>query len=733
MGKNRADIKDTSKLAATGLDSIYTEGLSRFSNAESADDDQRDEAIKDIKFAQVEGAQWDEFATKQRKDRPRYTFNRVASAIDDVIGNQRQNEISINVVPDGGGSDKDLARTYKGLIKNIEAKSRARNAYNNAFFEILNGGYGGWRVMTERNDDDSFDQDIKIKPIFSAASSLFFDPSAKEDDKSDALWAFLTTDLAKNEFQARYPNATVTDFGQKKYSNDLCKSWFRDEVVRIAEYWRKVPVDKEIVLTSKGNVYDKAKLEDVEDELALLEGETVVKTRKVKTWRIESYIMNGAEILSGPFDWAGKFIPLVPVYGKRAVIEGREYVRGIVRFAKDPQRVLNYAESQKIEVSALSPKDPYWSTKKKATGQTGQWAKMNTSNDPVLFFTHDEDEPGPPTRGGAPQLQQALIEQAQAAAENVVIAMGVSPQSQRAVGVSGVDRRSEEAVFAQQKMTDLSTFEYYDNLIGGIEHTGRILVDLIPRIIDGNRQETILSPDGTEEIVEVNQTVRDSETGELVILNNLRQGKYSVSVNTGPAFTTQRIEAANQLQKFAAENPDVAPLLSDMIAKNFTTLDSEEIFQRVRRQQIQAGIVEPTEEEREEMGLDQVEQIRTALTQEVFDQVLNDSNIQLILAQAADLTASAQKRTSDITMNQAKIRELVAGIEKTITEADKNDIESNKTALEAVGQQLDNFTKMLQLGIPLTQVDHIERLDQGDVVNVTQDKIVEPVISLANQ
>ena len=728
MATNRADIKDDSKIAVKGSEAIHNEGLTRLANVESADDDQRKKAIEDIRFAQVEGAQWDEFANTTRKDRPRYTFNRVASAIDDIIGNQRQNEISINVIPDGGGADKALAKTHKGLIKNIEKTSRARNAYNNAFFEILNGGYGGWRVLTEFNDDDSFDQDIKIKPIFSAASSLFFDPSAKEDDKSDALWAFLTTDINKDEYEARYPNATITDFSQKKYSTALCKTWFRGDVVRVAEYWRKVPVDKEIVLTSVGNIYDKKQLEDVEEELRLTSGEVVVNTRKVKTWKIESYIMNGAEVLSGPFDWAGKFIPLVPVFGKRAVIESNEYVRGIVRFAKDPQRVLNYAESQKIEVSALSPKDPYWATKAQATGQTAQWSRMNTSNDPVLFYTPDDKAPGPPTRGGAPQIQQALIEQAASAAENVVVSMGVAPQSQRAVGVSGVDRRSEEAVIAQQRITDLSTFEYYDNLISGIEHTGRILIDLQPRIYDGKRQVTILGADGTEEVVMINETVRDEQTGEETILNNLRQGKYSVSVSTGAAFTTQRLEAKTELQKLAVDDPSLAPLLSDMIVKNLDVLDSEEILERVRKQQISAGVVEPTDEEREKLGLDQVEQIRTALTQEVFDQVMSDSNIQLILANANDLNASAEKRMSDMRVNEAKIKDLIAGIVKTISEADKNDIDANKAALESVGQQLDNFEQMAKLGIPVTILDHEERLDQQEVTDVTQARITDVLL-----
>jgi hypothetical protein len=489
-----------------------------------------------------------------------------------------------------------------------------------------------------------------------------------------------------------------------------------------------VPVDKVIVLTNQGNVYDKAKLEDIKDELRVQEGEIIVKERSVKTWKVESYIMNGAEILSGPFEWAGRLIPLIPVYGKRAKIENQEYIRGIVRFAKDPQRVLNYAESQKIEVSALSPKDPYWATKKQAEGNTAQWARMNVSNDPVLFYTPDEKVPGPPTRGGAPQLQSALIEQAQSAAENVVAAMGIQTQALRSVGATGIDRRSEEAVIAQQQLADLSTFEYFDNLIEAIRHTGEVIIDLTPRIYDAQRQVTILKPDGTEELVEINKTVTDTTTGERTILNNLRQGKYSVSVTTGPAFTTKRLESVNQLQKFAEENPALAPLIADLIVKNFDTLDSEEILKRVKEWQISSGTRTATEEEREELGIDQIEQIKQQLIPQLVEELRQDATVRTLHAQADQLEAAAQKAMSDVQLNGGKLQEILAGIRKTISEADKVDIEANKTALEAAAQQLENFLKQQQIGIPLGVVDHVERLDQQDLVDITQAKVSEPLL-----
>ena len=151
---------------------IHKTALTRFQRIQDKERGQRDLAIEDIKFAQTEGGQWDDDSRARRVNRPMYTINRVAGAVDQLNGDQRQNRTAIKIRPVSGGATEDVAKVMEGLIRNIEVQSKAINAYDNGFDETVNGGFGGWRVVTEYPDDDVFDQDIRIKQVLGATNSL---------------------------------------------------------------------------------------------------------------------------------------------------------------------------------------------------------------------------------------------------------------------------------------------------------------------------------------------------------------------------------------------------------------------------------------------------------------------------------------------------------------------------------------------------------------------------------
>jgi hypothetical protein len=355
------------KLTKTDNEKIIKEALNRFEIAQNAERNNRQMAVDDAKFVHVKNGQWDEASIQKRKNRPRYTINRIAGAIDQLTGNQRQQNIGIDVKPMSGESNEEKAKIFDGIIRSIEKQSKATNSYDVAFDEVVTGGYGAWRILTEFNDDDIFLQDIVIEPITSACSSVWFDPSAKKYDKRDAGWCFLTLMMTVEAFKDKYPDAEISDFAQEKFNSGSCQSWFVNGMVRVAEYWKKIRITKHIAQLSDGRIIDLDEEKDVIDELAV-NGITVVNQRKVNSHKVVSYIMNGAEVLSQEMPWAGKFIPIIPVFGKVTNIEGIDYVRGLVRNAIDPQRIYNYATSSAIEATALTPKDPIWLTTMQAEG-----------------------------------------------------------------------------------------------------------------------------------------------------------------------------------------------------------------------------------------------------------------------------------------------------------------------------------------------------------------------------
>lgn len=654
-------------MATTKNEKLHLQALKRFEELSNAPDrEARKLAINDSLFVHDENGQWEEYARTVRANRPRYTIDRISAALDQIIGNQKQSRISINVIPRKSGSE-DVARILKGLIRDIEVESSAQSAYDNAFREISEGGFGGWRVYYDFIDGDSFDQEIGIEPIYSAASSLFFDPYSKKEDRSDANWAFFITEISRDSFKEMWPEAAISEMETPSSLNES-KAWFNNEQdsLRIAEYWFKEPVKKEIGLLSDGRVIDLEEEKDVLDELSE-SGVTVKRSRIVDSHKIFSVIMNGNEFLTKPEEWVGSFIPLVPVFGKTAVIDKKFFSRGIIRKAIDPQRVYNYATSNAVETTALTPKDPIWATRQQAQGEEKDWQEFPTKNQPFLFYTHDEKAPGPPQRGGAPAVQESLLQQVEQAKNDIYATTGIEPAS-----LGNVPQlKSGRAIASEQKMGDRGSFVFRDNLAKGIAYTGRILIDLIPKVYDNERTLRILGEDEVSREVKINETVLDDETGKTVIVNDLSLGKYSVVATIGNSYSTQRVETVDQLTTLAGQSEMIQQLGLDIIVKNMDINSGEELRERIRKVLIKAGVIDPTPEEIKKYGLDQPpaeDPMNVALRQNVEAQTekilidaqrtiseveRNDADTQLKIMQTQEKAVDALSKTVDI-INQKR-------------------------------------------------------------------------------
>lgn len=670
-------------------DELHALAVTRFERVETKERDQRRLAVEDIKFAQTEDGQWDENAKEKRKNRPRFTINRVAGAIDQLIGDQRQNRTDIKIRPVSGGANEDTAKVFTGLIRNIESASKASNAYDCAFDEVVNGGFGGWRVITEFNDDDAFEQDIKIKPLNTATTSLWFDDAAKEYDKRDANFAFVTVDMPIEEHKKRFPKSPMSGWSQIDFNSSSCQNWHNENTIKVAEYWVKTPITKVIALLSDGRVIDAEEEASVLDEMAA-QGVTVKRTRKVKSHKVEMYLMDGSTILEGPKAWAGKFIPLIPMYGRQSHIEGQTYTRGIVRFAKDASRIYNYEISSVIETSALTPKDPIWYTPAQVKGHEAKFRNFTTQNSPFMPYNSDPKAPGAPQRGGAPAVQQGSLSIIQNASMDIYHVTGMQPPSMGA----NPELKSGKAIQAQERLGDRGQFIFTDNLVKSQEYTAEILIDLIPRIYDMERQVRIMAQDGESESVFINQTVRDEQTGEDVLVNDLSMGKYDVVAESGPAFATQRQESANQILELITQSPEFAALGMDLVAKDLPILESKELTKRFRKVMIKQGTIDPTEEEAEEMGLNEPQQPDP---------------------QQVAVTTNIEMQTADI---QSKIEERDAKTLQTQVDTQQATIDTYKTLMEA-------YEKQIAAGIPFSQSDHNIRIKQQDIIEEGQQSIDE--------
>lgn len=540
----------------------------RWDRALDHDRDNRKEALVDLKF--VAGEQWPDSIRLERESegRPVLTINRMPQFVRQVTGDMRQNRPSIKVRPVDDRSDPIIAKIFTGLIRSIEQRSDAQEAYIGGAENAARCGMGHWRVLTQYAGDDAFDQDIVIQPIVNPFA-VVWDPESIRVTREDAGWCFVVDRIPLAEFEKRWPDARTTGWdGEDGTEGD---QWCTGDDIRIAEYWCKKPYTRNLALLRNGEVVDVSGGET--DGLGL--PYDIVETREVESFKVVRHLVSGYEELEPEVEWIGRWIPIVPVIGEQVHIGERIVRHGVVRFARDPQQLYNYWRTTAAETIALAPKAPWLVTKEHIKGQEALWQEANVRNLPYLLYNPDPKAPGlAPSRVAPAPIPAALLTEANVANDDMKATTGIYDA---ALGAKS-NETSGRAIMARQQESDVGALVYSDNLARSIRHTGVILVDLIPKVYDTARIVRMLGEDDTEEFVAINAAQPDGS-----VLNDVRVGKYDVAVMVGPSYATKRLEASDSLMAFVQAVPAAGAVIADLIAKNQDWPGAEQIAERLKR------------------------------------------------------------------------------------------------------------------------------------------------------
>lgn len=569
---------------------LLAKGRKAFEKCNDAEAENRRIALEDIKFSRL-NEQWPSEIAKQREmsKRPCLTINKMPAFIRQVVNDSRQNKPAIKVHPVDSGADVKTADVINGLIRNIEYTSNADVAYDTAIESSVSGGFGYWRVGMDYAFDDTFDMDITIERV-SNQFSVYGDPNSTSADSSDWDVAFVVDRMPKEEYKRKYEGAKNTDgeavcvdFDSDAWSES--DTWINDEGVLIAEWWRREEVQTEIVKLSNGHTYSADDLAKNADLQVGLEAGTleIVARRTTKTHKVTQTIMSGADVLEIN-EWPGRYIPIIPVYGDEIVVEGKRYFRSLIHNAKDAQRMFNYWRTTSTELVALAPRAPWIGRKGTFDSDASRWATANTENHSYLEFDGEAPRRQPLDSGpAAGALQEALN-----ASDDMKAIIGIYDAS---LGARS-NETSGKAIMARQREGDIATFHFIDNLSRAIRHTGRILIDLIPKVYTEERMIRVMGEDGTQRAVTINsqepqaqlgpdgKPILDEEGNPLLAVYDLTAGKYDLTVTSGPSFTTRREEAAAQMTELVRAFPQAAPFIADLMAKNFDWPGADEIAKR---------------------------------------------------------------------------------------------------------------------------------------------------------
>ena len=574
---------------------ILATARSRLDMAMSALSESREDENDDLKFyagSPDNHWQWpaDVLATRGAVQgqtinaRPCLTINKLPQHVRQVTNDQRQNRPGAKVIPVDDNADVEVADIFNGMIRHIEYISDADVAYDTACENQVAYGEGYIRLLTEYCEDNTFDQDIKIGRIRNSFS-VYMDPTIQDPTGADAKYCFITEDITKEEFERMYPDAApITTLQSLGVGDQSISNWLNEDTIRIADYYY-IDYDRATLNLYPGNQTAFAGTPE-DKELKAFYGKPL-KSRESDRPKVRYCKINGYEILEQR-DWAGKYIPVIRIVGNEFEVDGRLYVSGLVRNAKDAQRMYNYWVSQEAEMLALAPKAPFIGYGGQFEGYENQWKTANTTNWPYLEVNPDvTDGQGAilplPQRAQPPMASSGLLQAKSGASEDIKSTTG---QYNASLGM-GSNERSGKAILARQREGDVGTYHYGDNLARGVKHIARQLIDLIPKIYDTQRIARVIGEDGETKMVKINpdqpQPVNKIVDQQGVVIEKIYNpsiGKYDVVATTGPGYATKRQEALEAMAQLLQGNPQLWQVAGDLFVKNMDWPGAQEMSKR---------------------------------------------------------------------------------------------------------------------------------------------------------
>lgn len=658
----------------------HSDVINALKNAQESEHDMRIHVREahhflDHREGQWEPEIWNKFGTHGR---PRYTFDQCNPVVDQISGEMEQADFDIVVKPAGGEANDDIAKTYDGLIRNIENISNAKDVFNAAGRSMVAAGLDGWMITQEWADSDSFDQDLFIRKIPNVVDRVWLDPAREMQSGADARYGFLLQVIPLAEYRKRWP-----DGGESSVSDDResqVYSYKQKDTVLVGQFYYLEEVVKKLVRMTDGSVYeDTDEFRAVVDEKAQqgvmieVDDEGNEKTRNRVGYRCMCRVFDDGGWLEPAKPTVFEYIPLVLTYGNFKISENKILYRGAIEKLLDPQRVLNYALSRDIEEGALNPRDKLWMTAKQAKGYEGKLSTLNTNADPVQFYNPDPDAPQGPYRPTSAQPNVALQTTAQNMAQAIQQAAGQPPVAKG----DNPGLQSGIAIKSLQTKTDTQTIKWFKSQEVAIQHTAQILIKAIPKVYDTQRQVRILSEDGTSKMVTVNEIQIDQQTGQRITLQDLSQGKYDAVCSAGTSFVNRQEETVQAITEIAAIDPTIVQQGGDVLLKSIPSPGIDIIADRRRQQMLTAGMIPQSEWTDEEAQM--MQQIAQQPKPPSPDEMIGQAELIKAQTEAENAQIDAQLKMIDKQQNQQKL-----------------DNENLKLQLEDRNQQVDMMFKAQQ-------------------------------------
>lgn len=518
----------------------------RFIDDIEYDRENRDAALEDLKF--TAGDQWDPEIRQAREEnmRPCMTINVLPQFVGQVIGDRRLNKTSIKVRPFRDGTQA-VADVRSGLIKSIEMYSRAERVYDAACEDQVICGISNMRVDLDYATNDVFDQDIFIRHIPNPLA-VVWDRMSVDPTGRDAQHCFVIDRIPTKEYEKRFPEHPIpTGFTDDALNGET--SWIDGETVQLCEFWEMIEKPATFAMMADGDIKDVTDMEQEEYwdqlwfdpatvEIDEMTGEPIPGTGEPRirdSYRTYArmHLVTSFAVLEEGYELPLDRLPIIRVEG-RVTRVGDDRVRfGLVRNAKDSQRMKNYWRSATVETISLAPKAVWAGPSDAFEGRVESFRRAHLSNEPLIW---NKNASAAPERLDPPAIPSAMLQEAQFNQQDIKDTTGLHDASlgMRSNEVSG------KAIEARQAQGNVATVIYHDNLNHAIQEVGDVVNQLIPLAYDTTRTVRIIGEDDEHKL----QTINDPNDEEMP---DITKGRYDVALETGPSFSTQRKEALEEI------------------------------------------------------------------------------------------------------------------------------------------------------------------------------------------
>jgi hypothetical protein len=648
---------------------VHQRAMTRFRQIHSSVMMERRQCMQDRRFYCVVGAQWEGPLEDQFENKPKLEINKVAGAVIRLIAEYRNNRFSVTFFPKMGdkGSGDQAADLATGMYRACEVDSSAEEAYDNAFEEAAAGGMGAWRlrpVYENEDDPDDDTQRIAIEPIYDADNRVYFDGQAKEQQKKDADWAFVLTAYERESYDEEWPDQDPATWPMETTYRQF--DWTPTNQVIIAEYFEiekvKVKVQTWETIDGQEEKYDEDDFKEdpgLENRLNAI-GSKMVRERTVTQRKVHKYIMNGAKTLSDEGLIPGPRIPIVVTYGKRSIVDGVERCSGVVRLAKDAQRLKNMQVSKLAEISALSSVEKPIFHPEQVAGHTAMWRDDNVVNYPYMLLNKMKD---PATGQFLPAMPIAYTK-----VPNIPPAMGALLQlteedmqdilGSRKDADNMVSNISGQAVDLVQQNRDVPTYIYTSNFKKAMHTSGQIWLGMAKEIyVEENRRVKTIDNEGQASITTLKAKKFVQETG-VVTMNDLTEADLDLEAAAGPSSASKRIATVRAVTQMLPmiQDPDTIQVLTSVAMINLEGEGLADIRAHFRKNLIRKGVVTPTPEEAQKMAQEAAQQpedpqatyLKSAAAQADADAVKKRAEALLSVARATESKTNAAKNLHDI-------------------------------------------------------------------------------------